>query len=204
MENKSQHPTADLLLLFSVLREVNNQVSIVSATRGSALWNALYLGVITRHSTDPGHPAAGAWGRIMAVTATASPQRREAGVALSVAGAMVDATVPSGLATTSPCAAQKIIHTPNEAQVATLSVPGAGIINWSLWCISTEKHNTLRGSVLASPMSQRPISPLLRAWYKWKTLRLPWRRQFLVGASAHPLLFLRTHYQHHQHHCHCH
>ncbi|AEO68905.1 uncharacterized protein THITE_2054227 [Thermothielavioides terrestris NRRL 8126] len=30
-------------------------------------------------------------------------------------------------------------------------------------------------------MSQKPISPLLRAWYKWKMLRLPWRRQFLVG-----------------------
>ncbi|KAK4039981.1 hypothetical protein C8A01DRAFT_16108 [Parachaetomium inaequale] len=30
-------------------------------------------------------------------------------------------------------------------------------------------------------MSQTPISPMLRAWYKWKTLRLPWRRQFLIG-----------------------
>ncbi|KAK3902056.1 hypothetical protein C8A05DRAFT_15836 [Staphylotrichum tortipilum] len=30
-------------------------------------------------------------------------------------------------------------------------------------------------------MSQPPISPALRAWYKWKALRLPWRRQFLVG-----------------------
>ncbi|KAK4249912.1 hypothetical protein C7999DRAFT_29588 [Corynascus novoguineensis] len=30
-------------------------------------------------------------------------------------------------------------------------------------------------------MSQPPISPILRAWYKWKMLRLPWRRQFLVG-----------------------
>ncbi|KAL2017029.1 hypothetical protein VTK56DRAFT_2673 [Thermocarpiscus australiensis] len=30
-------------------------------------------------------------------------------------------------------------------------------------------------------MFQKPISPLLRVWYKWKMLRLPWRRQFLVG-----------------------
>ncbi|KAK3295612.1 uncharacterized protein B0H64DRAFT_373810 [Chaetomium fimeti] len=30
-------------------------------------------------------------------------------------------------------------------------------------------------------MSKSPVSLALRAWYKWKTLRLPWRRQFLVG-----------------------
>lgn len=30
-------------------------------------------------------------------------------------------------------------------------------------------------------MSGPQITPFLRAWYKWKTLRLPWRRQFLVG-----------------------
>ncbi|GAB1320195.1 hypothetical protein MFIFM68171_10405 [Madurella fahalii] len=34
-------------------------------------------------------------------------------------------------------------------------------------------------------MSQKPISPLLQAWYKWKMLRLPWRRQFLVGLDLH-------------------
>ncbi|KAH6850050.1 hypothetical protein B0I37DRAFT_403960 [Chaetomium sp. MPI-CAGE-AT-0009] len=34
-------------------------------------------------------------------------------------------------------------------------------------------------------MSQTPISPALRAWYKWKALRLPWRRQFLVGLDLH-------------------
>ncbi|KAK1756157.1 hypothetical protein QBC47DRAFT_379266 [Echria macrotheca] len=28
---------------------------------------------------------------------------------------------------------------------------------------------------------QPPISPTLRAWYRWKSLRLPWRRKFLVG-----------------------
>lgn len=26
-------------------------------------------------------------------------------------------------------------------------------------------------------------SILRQAWYKWKTLRLPWRKQFLVGAD---------------------
>ncbi|KAL2270356.1 hypothetical protein VTJ83DRAFT_2540 [Remersonia thermophila] len=30
-------------------------------------------------------------------------------------------------------------------------------------------------------MSPLPFSPLLRAWYKWKMLRLPWRRKFLIG-----------------------
>ncbi|KAL2122947.1 hypothetical protein VTJ04DRAFT_3402 [Mycothermus thermophilus] len=30
-------------------------------------------------------------------------------------------------------------------------------------------------------MPQLPFSPLLRAWYKWKMLRLPWRRKFLIG-----------------------
>ncbi len=32
-------------------------------------------------------------------------------------------------------------------------------------------------------MPSKPISPALQAWYKWKTLRLPWRRQFLIGTS---------------------
>jgi len=27
----------------------------------------------------------------------------------------------------------------------------------------------------------KPISPVLKAWYKWKSLRLPWRKQFLIG-----------------------
>ncbi|KAI0593515.1 hypothetical protein F4775DRAFT_577752 [Biscogniauxia sp. FL1348] len=30
-------------------------------------------------------------------------------------------------------------------------------------------------------MSAKQISPLLRAWYRWKSLRLPWRNRFLVG-----------------------
>ncbi|KAH6636203.1 hypothetical protein F5144DRAFT_628272 [Chaetomium tenue] len=30
-------------------------------------------------------------------------------------------------------------------------------------------------------MSQPPITTALRVWYKWKALRLPWRRRFLVG-----------------------
>lgn len=30
-------------------------------------------------------------------------------------------------------------------------------------------------------MSSKQISPLLRSWYKWKALRLPWRKRFLIG-----------------------
>ncbi|ROW17658.1 hypothetical protein VPNG_00602 [Cytospora leucostoma] len=30
-------------------------------------------------------------------------------------------------------------------------------------------------------MSSKQISPLLRTWYKWKALRLPWRKRFLIG-----------------------
>ncbi|KAI4594393.1 hypothetical protein KJ359_008417 [Pestalotiopsis sp. 9143b] len=30
-------------------------------------------------------------------------------------------------------------------------------------------------------MSMPEISPILRAWYRWKMLRLPWRKRFLVG-----------------------
>ncbi|KAH8673737.1 hypothetical protein BX600DRAFT_508976 [Xylariales sp. PMI_506] len=30
-------------------------------------------------------------------------------------------------------------------------------------------------------MSSPQIGPVLRAWYRWKTLRLPWRKKFLVG-----------------------
>ncbi|KAK5664012.1 hypothetical protein OQA88_226 [Cercophora sp. LCS_1] len=32
-------------------------------------------------------------------------------------------------------------------------------------------------------MPPPPISSLLRTWYKWKMLRLPWRRKFLVGSD---------------------
>lgn len=31
-----------------------------------------------------------------------------------------------------------------------------------------------------------PISPLLRAWFAFKSLRLPWRNKFLVGTSPTP------------------
>lgn len=31
-----------------------------------------------------------------------------------------------------------------------------------------------------------PISPLLRAWFAFKSLRLPWRNKFLVGTSPAP------------------
>ncbi|KAG8161769.1 hypothetical protein KVR01_008756 [Diaporthe batatas] len=30
-------------------------------------------------------------------------------------------------------------------------------------------------------MPPKQISPLLQTWYKWKALRLPWRKRFLVG-----------------------
>ncbi|RYP86605.1 hypothetical protein DL769_000673 [Monosporascus sp. CRB-8-3] len=30
-------------------------------------------------------------------------------------------------------------------------------------------------------MSTKQIGPVLKAWYKWKSLRLPWRKRFLVG-----------------------
>ncbi|RYO95365.1 hypothetical protein DL762_000107 [Monosporascus cannonballus] len=30
-------------------------------------------------------------------------------------------------------------------------------------------------------MSTKQIGPVLGAWYKWKSLRLPWRKRFLVG-----------------------
>ncbi|POS79578.1 hypothetical protein DHEL01_v202024 [Diaporthe helianthi] len=30
-------------------------------------------------------------------------------------------------------------------------------------------------------MPPKQISPLLQAWYKWKAMRLPWRKRFLVG-----------------------
>ncbi|KAI8627349.1 hypothetical protein F5Y19DRAFT_486945 [Xylariaceae sp. FL1651] len=30
-------------------------------------------------------------------------------------------------------------------------------------------------------MSTKQITPLRRAWYQWKALRLPWRKRFLVG-----------------------
>ncbi|KAK2732242.1 hypothetical protein CKAH01_02188 [Colletotrichum kahawae] len=32
-------------------------------------------------------------------------------------------------------------------------------------------------------MSSTRISPILEAWYKWKSLRLPWRKRFLIGPS---------------------
>ncbi|QSZ35906.1 hypothetical protein DSL72_007028 [Monilinia vaccinii-corymbosi] len=30
-------------------------------------------------------------------------------------------------------------------------------------------------------MSTQPLSPVRRAWYRWKALRLPWRKRFFVG-----------------------
>ncbi|QPC73904.1 hypothetical protein HYE68_004656 [Fusarium pseudograminearum] len=31
-------------------------------------------------------------------------------------------------------------------------------------------------------MSSKQIGPVTRAWYKWKALRLPWRKRFLMGS----------------------
>ncbi|OHW93546.1 hypothetical protein CSPAE12_07786 [Colletotrichum incanum] len=33
------------------------------------------------------------------------------------------------------------------------------------------------------------ISPILEAWYKWKSLRLPWRKRFLVGRDLQGYTF---------------
>ncbi|CZR52072.1 uncharacterized protein PAC_01949 [Phialocephala subalpina] len=30
-------------------------------------------------------------------------------------------------------------------------------------------------------MASKPLSPLRQAWYRWKSLKLPWRKRFLVG-----------------------
>ncbi|KAL7946239.1 hypothetical protein V8C42DRAFT_319996 [Trichoderma barbatum] len=30
-------------------------------------------------------------------------------------------------------------------------------------------------------MTSKQIGPIAQAWYKWKALRLPWRRRFLIG-----------------------
>ncbi|KAF7950423.1 hypothetical protein EAE96_007708 [Botrytis aclada] len=30
-------------------------------------------------------------------------------------------------------------------------------------------------------MSTQPLSPIRKAWYRWKALRLPWRKRFFVG-----------------------
>ena len=32
-------------------------------------------------------------------------------------------------------------------------------------------------------MPSKPLSPIRKAWYKWKALHLPWRKRFLVGMS---------------------
>lgn len=33
-------------------------------------------------------------------------------------------------------------------------------------------------------MSPKRIGPIAQAWYKWKALRLPWRKRFLVGTAS--------------------
>ncbi|KAK1721934.1 hypothetical protein BDP67DRAFT_539992 [Colletotrichum lupini] len=38
-------------------------------------------------------------------------------------------------------------------------------------------------------MSSTRLSPILEAWYKWKSLRLPWRKRFLVGRDLQGYTF---------------
>lgn len=36
-------------------------------------------------------------------------------------------------------------------------------------------------------MSTQPLSPIRKAWYRWKALRLPWRKRFFIGSSPPPI-----------------
>jgi len=42
-------------------------------------------------------------------------------------------------------------------------------------------------------MSSKPISPLRKAWFRWKALRLPWRKKFLVGTYPSSPSFTSPH-----------
>jgi hypothetical protein len=52
---------------------------------------------------------------------------------------------------------------------------------------ASQLHNSARQRKLRRASedmsSASSISPMLRAWYRWKALRLPWRKRFLVGTS---------------------
>ncbi|TGO53274.1 hypothetical protein BOTNAR_0299g00050 [Botryotinia narcissicola] len=37
-------------------------------------------------------------------------------------------------------------------------------------------------------MSTKPLSPIRKAWYQWKALRLPWRKRFFVARHSSPAL----------------
>jgi NADH dehydrogenase [ubiquinone] 1 alpha subcomplex assembly factor 2 len=39
-----------------------------------------------------------------------------------------------------------------------------------------------------APTTTTIASPIRQAWHRWKALRLPWRKRFLIGASPHPHL----------------
>jgi NADH dehydrogenase [ubiquinone] 1 alpha subcomplex assembly factor 2 len=75
------------------------------------------------------------------------------------------------------------------ASVATSDVSCASVAQ-QLWLSSTfwrhvmqvdngivSPSNRIEAGVLTMP----PASPIRRAWYRWKSLRLPWRKKFLVG-----------------------
>ncbi|PNY24109.1 Uncharacterized protein TCAP_05950, partial [Tolypocladium capitatum] len=34
-------------------------------------------------------------------------------------------------------------------------------------------------------MSPKRIGPIAQAWYRWKALRLPWRKRFFIGHDLH-------------------
>jgi hypothetical protein len=44
-------------------------------------------------------------------------------------------------------------------------------------------------------MAMKQIGPVTKAWYKWKALRLPWRKRFLMGSFYYHLP-LQPHYFH--------
>ncbi|KAF8852392.1 hypothetical protein BDZ45DRAFT_716978 [Acephala macrosclerotiorum] len=42
-------------------------------------------------------------------------------------------------------------------------------------------------------MLSKPLSPLRQAWYRWKSLKLPWRKRFLVGLDLQGNTFWEFH-----------
>lgn len=54
--------------------------------------------------------------------------------------------------------------------------------------VAVQQHSfyASHNSRLHLAMSPTQISPFLRAWYKWKSLRLPWRKRFLIGMGPIP------------------
>lgn len=57
---------------------------------------------------------------------------------------------------------------------------------------------TLITSTSQSTMSSVRVGPLKQAWFRWKALRLPWRKRFLVGKQL-PVRFFHPSSNHHRH-----